>query len=76
MRKNSRFSSRPQIKKPAQGGLIGIDNTLWYGKVVDESQQDADTNAIRALNRWVHEDDRVDAAMIPISDGLTLVLKK
>ena len=57
-------------------GLIGIDNTLWYGKVVDESQQDADTNAIRALNRWVHEDDRVDAAMIPISDGLTLVLKK
>ena len=76
MRKNSRFSSRPQIKKPAKGGLIGIDNTLWFGKVVDESQQDADTNVIRALNRWVHEDDRVDAAKIPISDGFTLVLKK
>lgn len=58
------------------GGLIGIDNTLWYGKVVDESQQDADTNAIRALNRRVYEDERVHLAMIPISDGFTLALKK
>ncbi|MEQ1882831.1 MAG: class I SAM-dependent methyltransferase, partial [Burkholderiales bacterium] len=58
------------------GGLIGIDNTLWYGKVVDQTQQDPDTKAVRALNRRVYEDDRVFAAMIPISDGFTLALKK
>jgi predicted O-methyltransferase YrrM len=58
------------------GGLIGIDNTLWYGKVVDETQQDPDTKAVRALNRRVYEDNRVFAAMIPISDGFTLALKK
>jgi caffeoyl-CoA O-methyltransferase len=58
------------------GGMIGIDNTLWYGKVADAGQQDSDTNAIRALNERVHEDRRVYLSMIPMSDGLTLLLKK
>jgi predicted O-methyltransferase YrrM len=58
------------------GGMIGIDNTLWYGKVADAEQQDSDTNAIRALNKRIHEDCRVYLSMIPMSDGFTLVLKK
>jgi predicted O-methyltransferase YrrM len=57
------------------GGLIGVDNTLWYGYVADPTRQDADTNAIRALNRRVLEDDRVHSSLLPIADGLTLALK-
>ena len=58
------------------GGLIGIDNTLWSGKVADESVADPDTAALRALNAKIHADARVQIAMIPIGDGLTLCRKR
>jgi predicted O-methyltransferase YrrM len=58
------------------GGVIGIDNVLWGGAVVDESRQDDDTIAIRALNAKVHADERVDTMMLPIGDGLTLAIKR
>ena len=32
------------------GGLIGVDNVLWYGRVIDASFDDPDTRAIRAFN--------------------------
>ncbi len=58
------------------GGLIGIDNTLWNGAVVDPSRQDEDTKAIRALNEKVHGDSRVDVVLLPIGDGLTLARRR
>ena len=58
------------------GGLIVIDNTLWYGKPLDPTIQDADTIAIRALNQKLHTDERVTLAMLPIADGMTLALKR
>lgn len=55
------------------GGLIGIDNTLWYGKVADAAVQDDDTVALRALNTKLHGDARLAAlSLLPIGDGLTL----
>ena len=57
------------------GGLIAIDNTLWYGKVADESVQDADTVAIRELNRALHHDERIFLSLTQIGDGVTLALK-
>jgi caffeoyl-CoA O-methyltransferase len=57
------------------GGLIGIDNTLWYGKPVDLADQSEDTVAIRDFNRRLHRDERVLISMLPIGDGLTLALK-
>ena len=58
-----------------KGGLIAIDNVLWQGKVVDSTDQSADTVAIRALNQKIRDDSRVEVSMIPIADGLTLALK-
>ena len=58
------------------GGVIGIDNVLWGGRVADERVRDDDTRAIRALNAKVNADDRVDATMLPIGDGLTLAVKR
>jgi len=41
------------------GGLIGVDNVLWYGRVIDSSFDDPDTQAIRAFNEQLRSDDRV-----------------
>ena len=55
-----------------RGGLICIDNVLWSGRVADPAVQDEDTLAIRALNESIAGDERVDVAMLPVADGLTL----
>lgn len=58
------------------GGVIAIDNVLWSGTVIDETRQDEDVAAIRALNDKVYADDRVDISMVPVGDGLTLAVKR
>ena len=64
------------LKLVRRGGLIAIDNTLWYGRVIDRRDRSADTRAIRAFNRRLRRDRRVDIALVPIGDGLTLALKR
>ena len=63
------------LKLVRRGGLIAIDNVLWSGAVVDSADQTADTVALRALNKKIHADSRVDATLLPVGDGLTLALK-
>jgi predicted O-methyltransferase YrrM len=58
------------------GGLIGVDNVLWYGRVIDASFDDPDTRAIRAFNEQIKNDDRVWLSMLAVRDGLTLACKK
>ena len=58
------------------GGLILIDNTLWSGRVCDPRVSDVDTQAIRALNLKLKNDKRISLSHLPISDGLTLCLKR
>jgi len=58
------------------GGIVAFDNVLWAGHVVDPSDTSENTSAIRALNDFLVTDERVDLAMVPISDGLTLVRKR
>jgi caffeoyl-CoA O-methyltransferase len=57
------------------GGLIAIDNVLWGGSVARPAT-DADTAALQALNDKIHRDERVDMAMLPIGDGVTLARKR
>jgi predicted O-methyltransferase YrrM len=64
------------LKLLRPGGLIAIDNTLWSGKVADSTVQDDNTVALRKLNDFVHRDERVDVSLLPVGDGLTLILKK
>ena len=64
------------LKLVRQGGLISIDNVLWDGKVADPTAMDKDTAALRALNEKLKTDERVDLAMVPIGDGLTLAVKR
>ena len=57
-------------------GLIAVDNTLWNGSVIAPEDNSADTLAIRAFNRCLQSDDRVDISLVPIGDGLTLARKR
>ena len=59
-----------QLVRP--GGIIAIDNVLWSGKVADPAVKDADTAALRALNLKIRDDQRVDAVVLTVGDGLTL----
>jgi caffeoyl-CoA O-methyltransferase len=54
------------------GGVVLLDNVLWSGNVVEESDQSENTVAIRAVNDHVAADPRVEAVMLPIADGLTI----
>lgn len=62
-----------QLIRP--GGLIAVDNVLWDGAVAEETVDDVDTEAIRALNSKIHADPRVELSLVPIADGLTLARK-
>lgn len=64
------------IPRLRPGGLLLADNVLWSGSVVDESNQEDSTRAIRRFNDHVQHDDRVENVMLAISDGLTLARVK
>lgn len=63
-----------KLLKP--NGLIAVDNTLWSGRVIDDTNQDEDTVAIREFNEQLYGDDRIDLCLVPIGDGLTLARKR
>jgi len=63
-----------QLVRP--GGVIALDNVLSDGRVINRSSDNPTVIAIRALNKKIYNDERVEVSMLPISDGLTLALKR
>jgi caffeoyl-CoA O-methyltransferase len=57
-------------------GLIVFDNVLWMGQVLDKTSTSDDTRSLQALNDFIAKDDRVQAVMIAVSDGITIVRKR
>jgi predicted O-methyltransferase YrrM len=64
------------LKLLRAGGLIAIDNTLWHGAVAAAAAGDKDTEALRALNLKIRDDVRVDAVLLTVGDGVTVVRKR
>lgn len=62
----------PLLKK---GGVLLADNTLWYGKVSDEQQQDAQTIGIRQFNAEIQASKALDNVILSIRDGITMAIK-
>ena len=59
------------------GGYMIADNTLWDGHVADSNyDSDPQTVAVKKFNDMVVADERVEVAMIPIRDGLSIIRKK
>jgi predicted O-methyltransferase YrrM len=53
-----------------------FDNMLRGGRVLDAASPDADVQAIRKLNQKLAQDKRVTTALLPITDGMTLAVKR
>ena len=63
------------LPKLADDGLLIADNVLWSGRVV-EPDGDESTQAIKAFNEHVRNDQRVTAVMLTVRDGMTLVRRR
>jgi caffeoyl-CoA O-methyltransferase len=57
------------------GGVVLIDNMLWYGKVYEEAQ-DKITQQLRDLNLMIAQDPDFDNVIVPLRDGIHLIRKK
>ncbi len=64
------------LKLVRAGGLIALDNMLWSGDVADPSNTDEITVLLRDLNQKIHDDPRVDMALLAIGDGVMLARKR
>jgi len=62
-----------QLVRP--GGLLMLDNTLREGKVAKRAS-DEEVAALQALNIKLLHDERIDLSLLPLSDGITLALKR
>lgn len=62
------------FEKVKPGGIILADNVLWSGKVSDSSS-DKDTETLKAFNQKIKDDSRVRNLLLPIRDGLMIVIK-
>ena len=65
------------LKVLRPGGFILADNTLWDGHVLEKPRPpDRQTAGIEAFNDHVAADNRVEKVILPLRDGLTLIMKK
>ena len=65
------------IENVNQGGMIIADNVLWSGKVTKPtSKNDVETQALKSFNEKVHSDSRVSNVLMPVRDGMMIMIKK
>lgn len=62
------------VPRLTPGGLLGIDNVLKGGRVIEP--EDDSTRAVARLNDRVASDDRVESVLLALADGLTLVRRR
>jgi caffeoyl-CoA O-methyltransferase len=62
------------VPRVRPGGVLLVDNVLWSGRVVDPRTES--DRAIVDFNARVGADDRVEAVILPIADGLTLARRR
>lgn len=61
------------LKRTRTGGIIVLDNMLWYGKVLDPP--DEESRILHELNELISRDERVENVLLTVRDGVQLILK-
>lgn len=65
------------INQVRKGGVILVDNVLWYGKVLEETRSnDKDTKVLKEFNDRISKDKRVEVVILPVRDGISLIRKR
>ncbi len=59
------------------GGIMLIDNVLWSGKVVNDTEleDDEETKAIHEFNSYIAQNSNVQQVLLPIRDGIMMLRK-
>jgi O-methyltransferase len=71
---NAYYEACLELLRPK--GLVLVDNVLWSGAVVDPADDDPDTLALREVSQRAGRDERVEAVLLPICDGLLVARKR
>jgi len=67
----------PIIKdKLSPGGVLLIDNMLWYGRIFDKRDTTASTEGVREFTRLITTDPDWIVSLLPVGDGVILAYKK
>src|SRR5215212_2549848 len=70
-------SSLPVIKeKLRSGGILIIDNMIWHGQVLDATDHEKTTEAIREFTKTITTDADWIVSLIPARDGMIVAYKK
>jgi caffeoyl-CoA O-methyltransferase len=62
------------VPRMRPGGLLLVDNTLRHGRVLHP--ENPDDRVIVQFNKDVLADDRVEAVLLPMADGITLARRR
>lgn len=64
---------RRAVPRLTVGGLLVSDNALWYGRVrLPAVEDDAETAAIRELNRLLYASPDLETTILPLRDGISV----
>ncbi|HEY8021184.1 MAG TPA: O-methyltransferase [Thermoanaerobaculia bacterium] len=66
------------LPKLRVGGFVVVDNLLWGGRIAapdPDSEDDADTAALRAFNGYFMSHPQLAAILLPLGDGVGLATK-
>lgn len=64
------------IDKVKPGGFILADNVLWGGKVLETETTDPQTRGIIDFNKMIKKQKNIETVILPVRDGLMLIMKK
>lgn len=62
-------------EKLRPGGVLLVDNLLWYGRIFSALDHDPATQSIRSFTLQVMRDPAWNASIVPVGDGLLLALR-
>ena len=58
------------------GGVLAMDNMLWHDQVADPTARDATTTTLRDLGKSLRDHEDLVPALLPVSDGLLVAVRR
>jgi predicted O-methyltransferase YrrM len=58
------------------GGVLAMDNMLWHDQVADPTARDATTTTLRDLGKRLRDHEELVTALLPVSDGLLVAVRR
>jgi caffeoyl-CoA O-methyltransferase len=66
---------RRALPRLRRGGLLVVDNALWYGRVA-RKEKDAATRGVQQLNRMIYSSKKLFPVILPLRDGVAICRKR